>query len=231
MIVNKVVVLNNIEPSLLSFRAPMGMDVRLNVSFFGQDGTPYSSDLASQLQLTGRSSARTQTYLLPATDIVNGRARATIPSGDLDDANGWRLRLVGTLNGEASLLALGTVMPIAAAGLEAVPEDTIDAIDLAMVYDNDCTFTVKVWQDAGKSVPYDLAAVTVGASVYESRGGPTLQSFAVTNVTSNMVTLSMPLAQVNTLPPSCWWSLTVSSATGVTTLAEGAVTISGVPPP
>jgi hypothetical protein len=36
--------------------------------------------------------------------------------------------------------------------------------------------------------------------------------------------------QVNALPASCWWSLAVSSSGGMTTLAEGAVTVVAAPP-
>ena len=152
MIVNKTCVLNSVEPSPLSFRAPMGLDTSLNVVFYGQDGQPYPSDLGAQLQLTGRSTARTSTYFMPATDIANGRARAVIPGGDISDVNGYRLRIVGTWKGEPALLALGTLATVAAAGLETVPEDVIDTIDLNLTYGNPVTMIVKLWQDAGKNI-------------------------------------------------------------------------------
>jgi len=225
MIVNKTCVLNSVEPSPLSFRAPMGLDTSLNVVFYGQDGQPYPSDLGAQLQLTGRSTARTSTYFMPATDIANGRARAVIPGGDISDVNGYRLRIVGTWKGEPALLALGTLATVAAAGLETVPEDVIDTIDLNLTYGNPVTMIVKLWQDAGKNIPYDLSVVTVSASILAAQGGSALQPFTIDGIAGNAVTLSLTAVQVDTLPAACWWDLVVSSSAGATTLAQGNVTV------
>jgi hypothetical protein len=230
MNIQKTVWISPIEPHPLSFRAPMGMETRLNVNFLGQNGVPYSSDLGAQLQLTGRSTARTTTYLMPATDIVNGRARAVIPAGDIDDNNGYRLRVVGTLNGQPALLAFGNVMPIAAAGLEAIPEDIIDTINLAFEYGEKVELDVAVWQDTGKGSPYDLTSelTTMTAAVYDAKGGIMIMPFSVTVLDVNKVKLSLTVEQVNVLPASCWWSMVASTAAGATTLCEGTVTITGV---
>ena len=88
MNVDKLIVVNNVEPSPLSFRAPMGMDTRLNVTYVDRNGAAMPGDIAGQLQLTARSSGRTTTYFMPATDIANGRARALIPGDALTDING-----------------------------------------------------------------------------------------------------------------------------------------------
>jgi hypothetical protein len=233
MNINKSVVLNSIEPHPLSFRAPMGIDTRLNVSFFDQNGTPYSSDLGAQLQLTARSSASMATYAMPATDIANGRARATIPGGDIADPNGYRLRMVGTLNGEAALLAVGTVMSIAAAGL-VVSEDVIDTINLTFAYNEPVQLDILLWQDTSKGIPYDLTQedTLVTASVTDSKGGALLVAFDVLVLDVNKIQLSLTEDQVNALPASCWWSLVASTSAGATTLAEGTVTITGtvIPP-
>jgi len=228
MIVNKTCVLNSVEPSPLSFRAPMGLDTRLNVTFYGQDGQPYSSDLGAQLQLTGRSTARTSTYFMPATNIANGRARATIPGGDISDANGYRLRLLGTWNGEPALLALGTLATVAAAGLDVIPEDIIDTVDLTFDYDSPVDIDVTLWADAGKGSPYDMAQTTITATVYAGRGGAALVPFGVTVLSDNQVKLSLAVAQVNALPAACWWSMVASTSAGATTLCEGNVAVSGV---
>lgn len=234
MNIQRTIYLNPIEPQPLSFRAPMGMETRLNVTFFSQNGSAYGSDLGAQLQLTGRSTTRTASYLMPATDISNGRARAIIPAGDISDSNGYRLRMVGTLNGQSALLALGTVMPIAAAGLEAVPEDLIDTIDLSFDYDEKVELDVTVWQDTGKDAPYDLTdeGTTLTAGVYDVKGGILLVPFSVSVLAANKVKLSLTVEQVNALPPSCWWSMVASTSAGATTLCEGNVTILGsiVPP-
>jgi hypothetical protein len=234
MNVNRSVVINPVEPSPLSFRMPLGMDTRLVVTFFDQNGLPHGSDLGAQLQLTGRTSASTTTYLVPAIDVANGRARATIPGGDLDDPNGWRLRLVGTLNGEAALLATGTVMPLASAGLEAIPEDVIDTIDLTFNYDEVVELDVTLWADAGKDSPYDLtsALTTLTASVFDVKGGTMIVPFSVTVLDVNKVKLSLTVDQINALPASCWWTMVASTDAGATTLCEGSVTITGtITPP
>jgi hypothetical protein len=227
MIVNKTVVLNPVEPSPLSFRAPMGLDTRLDVTFYGQNGQPYSSDLAAQLQLTGRTSARTSSYFMPATDIANGKARATIPGDAISDVNGYRLRLLGTYQGEPMLLALGTLSPIASAGLEAIPEDTIDQVDITLTRGEAAEIGVKLWDDAGGFDPFDLAeeGTTVTSSIYESRGGVPLVPFTVTVVAANEVTLTLDSTQVDALPDLCWWSLVASNASGANTLCEGSVTV------
>jgi len=229
MIVNRTIFLNPVEPHPLSFRAPMGMETKLNIAFIGQGGAPYSSDIAAQLQLTGRTSDRTSTYFVPATDIVNGRARATIPGDALNDPNGYRLRLVGTLAGEPALLAMGTVMPVAFAGIEAIPDDIIDSVPLTFAYNNPVSLEISVWMDAGKNSEYDLTtqSTTVSASVYESRGGMALVPFTVTPIDANTVTLSLTAEQVNALPPSCWWTMIGATGGGATTLAEGEVTVTG----
>lgn len=236
MIVNKTVFLNPVEPHPLSFRAPMGMETKLNVTFMTRSGgedTPYSSDIAAQLQLTGRTSSRTSVYYAPATDIANGRIRAVIPADGLNDPNGYRLRLVGTLAGEPALLAMGTVMPVAFAGIEAAPDDVIDTIPLTFDYNNPVSLDVSVWKDAGKNSEYDLTAeaTTVNANILSTRGGETLMPFTVTVLDANTVTLSLTAEQVNTLPPSCWWTMVASGSTGATTLAEGSVTIAGTVTP
>jgi hypothetical protein len=228
MNISKLVVLNPIEPSPLSFRAPLGMDTKLNVTYLDMAGAALPGDLAAQLQLTGRSTARTTSYLMPATDIANGRARAIIPGGDLNDPNGYRLRLVGTVNGEPSLLAMGTVMPIPAAGIEAIPDDIIDTVDLTFTYGNVVELDITVWTDSGGDVPYDLTegAATISAAIYAAKGGSQLLPFTVTVTAANKVRLSLTVEEVATLPALCWWSMVASTSAGATVLCEGKVTVS-----
>ena len=232
MNIHKTVVINTIEPAVLSFRAPMGIEMKLDVSFFSQNGAPYTQDLAAQLQLTSRSGNRTVYYSMPSTDVVNGKVRAIIPADTLSDPNGYRVRVTGTLAGEAMLLALGTAVPIAAAGPEAVPLDVIDHIDLSFERDEVAELDVRLWDDTGKTDPFDLASTTIAAAIYASPGGLLLMPFTVTITGANTARLTLTIDQVNNLPDSCWWNLTASAFSGVTTLAEGNVTVTGtVTPP
>jgi hypothetical protein len=177
--------------------------------------------------LTSRSDDRTSTYQMPATDVVNGKARAFIPADTLIDPNGYRLRVVGTRDGEPVLLATGTVAPMAAAGFGAVPEDTIDTIPLTFERNEDASLNVKLWDDTSKTNPFELTDTGVNASVYSAKGGIVLVPFTVTVVAVNEVTLSLTAAQVNSLPDSCWWSMAALTVNGSTTLAEGTVTVTG----
>jgi hypothetical protein len=234
MNIQRAVALNPVEPSVLSFRAPMGIETKLNVTFLDQSGAPHTQDLAAQLQLTGRTDNRTLFYSMPSSDVVNGKARAIIPSDVLTDPNGYRLRITGTLNGEAALLAMGVALPIPAAGPEAVPSDIIDLIDLSFERNEDVELDVKLWTDAGGDAPYDLTQLgtTISANIYDAAGGGVLMPFTVTVIASNAVRLSLTVDQVNALPDACWWSLAAAQAGGLTTLCEGNVTVKGtvIPP-
>jgi hypothetical protein len=222
MIVQRSVHLNPVEPSPLSLRVPAGIETRLAI-FFRDSRGKVTSDLLAQLELAGRSDGRKMYYAMPATDVANGQATAFIPAGDLSDMNGYRLNLYGTVEGQPQLLATGIVAMVAAAGPQAVPPDVIDQIDLTLTYTQPAQIDVTVWQDSGKGTPFDLTAANIAAIVLAERGGTVLLPFTATAVSVNVVRLTLTAAQVDTLPASCWWSLSVSTASGTTTLAEGAV--------
>jgi len=222
MIVQRSVQLNPVEPAPLSLRVPNGIETRLVINFTSAAGK-VTTDLLAQLELTGRSGGRKMYYSMPATDVVNGQATAFIPAGDLSDMNGYRLNLYGTVAGQPQLLAIGAIAMVAAAGPKAVPSDVIDQIDLTLTYGQPAQIDVTVWQDSGKGTAFDLTTVNVNANVLAARGGVVLLPFTVVAVSDNVVRLTLTSAQVDTLPASCWWSLTVSTTSGLTTLAEGAV--------
>jgi hypothetical protein len=232
--IQRSVIVNPVESSPLSFRIPIGIDMQVDIDYQRMDATPYSDDVAGQLFLTGRTSGRTLTYVLPAIDRVNGKARAFLPAGDLDDLNGYRAQLVGTIDQQPMLIAEGVVMTTAMDYPVPVTVDTIDDVDLAFQRDEDVLLNVKVWADDGKDVPYDLTDenTSLRANVYNAKGGAVLVPFTVTVISVNEVQLSLTKDQVNVLPNACWWNLTASSGAGLTTLCEGDVTVSGtITPP
>ena len=228
---NRVVYINEIEPAPLSLRAAVGLPTIIDFHFRGQDDAPYAIDLAAQVRIEGRSgghSVGSQMFPVPSTDLPAGKARVVIPGGTFTDPNGYQIRLVGTLNGGPALLAFGTVIPYAAAPLDAIPTDVIDQINIVIERGGDYILYVTLWQDTAKVIPYDLTGATVSAAIETGQLDATvLADFAVTAGTEpSSVVLTLPQAVVDTLPDACWWRLRVTkAATGTTTLAEGAVTV------
>lgn len=233
MKVLRTIALNPIEPAPMSLRVPAKVPLTIDFQYLTADGMSVGVDVAAQLQVTARTSGQTDVYPVPATDIVNGKARASIAKDVLQDINGYRVRLVGTVKGEAQLIALGTLRITDAAGIEETPEDIIDDVSLEMAYNFDAAISVRLWQDAGKTTPFDLTTATISAAIYSSRDqtAVALANFTVTpTAIPGEVVLQLPYAVVNTLPSGCWWSLRASTAAGTTTLCQGTVTITGVRP-
>jgi hypothetical protein len=230
MRIQRVVSMNPVEPEPMSLRAPANMRLLIDLQYLDLAGRPLTDDLAAQLQLTSRTNDTTVSYPAPAIDIVNGKARVTIGQDDLTDMNGYRLRLMGTYRGEPALFAIGVLRLTDAAGIDATPEDVIDDVPIDLAYNFDASINIRLWQDAGKGTPFDLTTATISSSVYASSSDSTvLATFTATPTTlPGEVILSLTAAIVNTLPPGCWWSLMASTAGGVTTLAQGTVTITGV---
>jgi hypothetical protein len=229
VIIHRDVFINPIEPEYLAFRFSMGIETNVDLHFKKQDGFPFPEDVVAQLQMKGRSSGLVKYFACPATDVVNGVARARIPNDLAYDKNGWQLRLTGTVEQEPRVIAYGVATATEGVGEQEVPQDVIDTIDLTLVRGVDCVFTVKVWKDVDKTTPYDLSAATIAAPILSSRGGPQIAAFSVTDITGNVVTLSMPAAEVDALPDLCWWNLTVTTSEGLTTLAQGFVSLIVVP--
>lgn len=232
MRVQRTIALNPIEPAPMSLRAPANVQLIIDFQYLTADGKSISVDVAAQLQVTSRTKNTTDVYPVPATDVVNGKARVAIGKDTLTDMNGYRLRLVGTVNGEAQLIALGTLRITEAAGIEPTPEDIIDDVPITISYNFDASINIRLWQDAGKTTPFNLSSATISAAVYpDSKSNAPLAAFTVTQTAlPGEVILSLPYTVVNTLPSLCWWSLRASTAAGVTTLAQGSVTITGVRP-
>jgi len=225
VIVNRNIYVNPIEPEYLAFRIAQGVDTKVDLHFKRQDGAPVNEDLVAQLQVTSRSRNITEYYSVPSIDTVNGVARVLIPAGLGHDPNGYNLRLTGTVNQEPRVIAYGVMTAVAGAGPQVQAQDVIDSIDLTLFYTQPTIITVTLWQDAGKSAPYDLSSSAVSASVLEAPAGLLLQPFTVVGISGNAVTISLTAVQVDTLPASCWWTLAVSSSAGTTTLAQGNVSV------
>lgn len=225
------IAMNPVEPAQLSFRAPFGMQTTLEINVADFAGNQITYDIAGQMQLIGRTDARTYTYAAPASDIANGKIRVIFPANDLTDRNGYVLRLFGTVSGQAELIAVGRVMLTATQGPIAMPDDIIDSIPLVFTRGQDAVLDVALWMDQGKTTPYDLSIVTVIAATYPTSASATpLHPFTQTPTGPNTVRLTLAAALVDTLPAVSWWSLRVSSAGQVKTLAEGTVTTVEPPP-
>jgi hypothetical protein len=232
MKVLRTIALNPIEPAPMSLRVPAKVPLTIDFQYLTADGRSVGVDVAAQLQVTARTNGQTDVYPVPATDVINGKARVSIGKDVLKDINGYRVRLVGTVKGEAQLIALGTLRITDAAGIEETPEDIIDDVSLEMTYNFDTSVSVRLWQDAGKTTPFDLNTATISAAIYTSRDDSgALATFTVVQTAiPGEVLLQLPYTVVNTLPSGCWWSLRASTAAGTTTLCQGSVSITGVRP-
>ena len=104
-IISRTLVLNPVEPAAFSMKLISGIDNKVDVTYLRQTGAPYNVDFAAQLYLISRTTGKVQNYLLPSTDMVNGKARAFIPAGDVADRNGYNVQIIGTVDGEPRLVA------------------------------------------------------------------------------------------------------------------------------
>jgi hypothetical protein len=231
--VQRSIFVNVIEPQTLSLNAPANMPLTINLTYYNQAGTVLSSDVLGQLQLTGRTcNSAADVYPVPATDIINGKARVAIGSGDLTDMNGYSLRLIGTYRGDTTLLALGTLRLTDAAGIDTTPIDVIDSIPINLTYGYIANIDIHLWQDATKETPFDLTSATITAAVYATSAALTqLVPFSISTIGPGEVMLQLTDVQIATLPVNSWWSLRAANAAGVTTLCQGTVTVIGKPGP
>lgn len=217
--------LNPVEPALLSARSPMGFDLTLDLIYRTAVDQVVGFDLAATLVLEGRTTGQSKTYIAPASDLVNGKARVFVPGGDLQDRNGYRMTLVGTVDGVRKVVGVGTLILSGTGVQEVTAADVIDTVPLLLMRGQAADLTVNLWQDAGKTTEYAIGSSTVAAAIYASQGGAVLVPFTLDVVDNNTVHLSLTSVQVDALPDSGWWTLVVSSGTGSTTLAEGPVTV------
>lgn len=224
---------NPIEPQSLSLRVPSGIETTLDLTFFDQLDAPITTDLLAQLELISRTGGAPIWCAVPSTDMVNGKARASLPVSAMTDPNGYRLRLYGTVGGESILLAIGVIDITATTDRTggvpgtALPFDVIDTIDMTLERGKAALLNVAVWSDSNGTIPLDLSTAVVSAMIYANKGGVAIMPFTAVVKDVNIVELSLTADQVDALPESCWWALMASGASGLSTLAEGSVTITG----
>lgn len=230
MRVQRTIAINPVEPMPMSMSVPAKVALTIDLQYLDAAGKSVAQDVAAQLQVTARTNGQTSVYPVPATDIVNGKARVSIDKDVLTDMNGYLLRLVGTWRQQAQLLAMGSLRLIEAAGIEETPEDIIDMVPITIPYNFAYGLDLHLWQDAAKTTPFDLTTATISAAIYSSQNDPVaLVAFTVGVVGPGHVVLQLTADQTNSLPVQCFWSLRASTAAGVTTLAQGPVSCTGVP--
>jgi hypothetical protein len=230
--IHRTLVLNPVEPSPFSMKLRTGLEHQVEVEYLRQNGAPYNTDFAAQLYLIERTTGQVRNYFLPATDVINGKARAFIPAGDIVDRNGYNLQIIGTVEGESRLIARGSASVYETEALGVIPADMIDSIDIILTYNEDASLDVVMWKDPTKTAPYDISLTNVTSNIWTKMGGSILAPFTVTKIDDaydNKARLTMSATLVNSLPPACWWSMSVSTGVGFTTLAQGNVSVAGTP--
>lgn len=90
----RTIVINEIEPALLSLRSPLGVALDLTITFRQQNLTPIDpTPLKPQLALLPRSRIGVYPYDVAIADAVNGIGNVKVPGTALVDPNGYNLEL------------------------------------------------------------------------------------------------------------------------------------------
>jgi hypothetical protein len=240
--INRTVYTGQPDPSPLSMRLPARQETRLAVTYRNQNGAVVNYDLGSNLELASRSGNASLFYGLIATDIINGKAQATIPAGDLSDPNGYNLMLRGQVAGQPAMLARGAVvlqdiglpgmagLSGAGGGGSGPAPAVIERIDMVLPRGVVTSLLTGIWGDEGRTIPLDLTAMTLVANISATAGSAPLTAFSITaGPAPHMVYLGLTIEQLDALPDSCWWTLVGASpgSVGATTYCEGTVTVVG----
>ena len=106
--IHRTLVLNPVEPAPISMKLRTGLENTVEVEYLRQNGAPYNTDFGAQMYLIERTTGSVKAYILPAIDVINGRAQAYIPAGDISDRNGYNVQIIGTVEGEPRLIARGS---------------------------------------------------------------------------------------------------------------------------
>jgi len=90
----RTLVIDPVEPSPISLRSPMGVDLDFDVAFVTPGGLPVDpTALNPQLVLTSRSMGIIGSTDIVTVDPANGQGRAEVPGATLNDLNGYRLEI------------------------------------------------------------------------------------------------------------------------------------------
>ena len=229
--IHRTLVLNPVEPAPISMKFRTGLENTVEVEYLRQNGAPYNTDFGAQMYLISRTTGSVKAYILPAIDVINGRAQAYIPAGDISDRNGYNVQIIGTVEGEPRLIARGSASVYETEALGVIPMDLIDMVDITIAYGLGASVDVALWRDVNKATPYDVLPPPVSAYVWNRLGGSVLATFAAEKIDRNVVRLTLTEGQVASLPAKCWWSLSVTESGGLTTLVQGDVLVTGTPLP
>lgn len=91
---NRVIVINPIEPALLSIRSPLGIALDLGLTFQKQDGSPVDPDtLKPQIALMPRSSFGVWPFDVTTASSEQGLANVSVPGNVLMDPAGYSIEL------------------------------------------------------------------------------------------------------------------------------------------
>lgn len=92
--INRTIVINPVEPALLSVRSPLGIDLDLTLTFVGQNSAPVDPEtLRPQLALLPRSAGGMYGYDVVTTSSAGGTAQVSVPGSALLDVAGYSLEL------------------------------------------------------------------------------------------------------------------------------------------
>jgi hypothetical protein len=100
--------------------------------------------------------------------------------------------------------------------------------DLAFYRGDSYGWQVRLWQDAGASIPFDLTGATVAAEIRDKTAGLVVVELDVVVTLPNIVEIFMTPEMYLTCPAKGAWDLQITNAdTTVLTVLRGAVTVTG----
>ena len=100
--------------------------------------------------------------------------------------------------------------------------------DLALYRGDSYTWRVRLWQDAGQTIPVDLAGATVAAEIREKTAGVHVVELGCVVTLPNIVDVTIEPGMYVECPQQGVWDLQLTFADGdVHTVLRGAVSVTG----
>jgi hypothetical protein len=85
---------------------------------------------------------------------------------------------------------------------------------------------IKLWMDAGATIPYDLTGVTAKSEIRDRPAGPCIVAMACTITLPNIINIYLAAVDSHKLPAKGVWDLQLTYASGdVKTPVAGVVTV------